>query len=74
VAGEVVVVGDEVEGIEVGARVLAPTSPGGLAERVAVDAARVVLGAASTEAKLVGSFDRRPPRESRERNRDLRNR
>lgn len=42
VAGEVVEVGDEVEEIEVGTRVLAATSFGGLAERVAVDAERVV--------------------------------
>ena len=42
VSGEVVEVGDEVEDVEVGTRVLAPTSFGGLAERVAVDAGRVV--------------------------------
>lgn len=42
VAGEVIEVGEEVEDVEVGDRVLAPTSWGGLAERVAVEADRVV--------------------------------
>lgn len=42
VAGEVIEVGDDVGDLEVGTRVLAPTRWGGLAERVAVDAKRVV--------------------------------
>lgn len=42
VAGEVLEVGDDVDDLEVGSRVLARTGHGGLAERVAVDASRVV--------------------------------
>lgn len=42
VAGTIAAVGDGIEGLEVGARVLAGTSWGGLAERIAVDAGRVV--------------------------------